>query len=153
MSKEEMKSYSTLRGFLNGEEKDEPIYFKYSATLRIHGESLPFDEIAEKLKLLPTSFHRKGDRQGPRSPEFRNDAWHYEPGLPESEPLFRHIEELWKVLKPHVDYLKTLKKNYTVDVFCGYRSNCDHAGIEVPHSCLEIFTALEIPFGVSIIIA
>jgi len=48
--------------------------------------------------------------------------------------------------------LLELKKSLTVDVFLGYRSSCDHAGIEVPHTSLEMFTELEIPFGVSIII-
>ena len=97
--------------------------------------------------------HRKGERRGPRSPLYLDDAWHFQPALPEVAPLAQHIEALWEVLKPHVQYLKSLKQQYKVDVFCGYRSNCDHAGIEVPHTCLELFTALEIPFGVSIIIA
>lgn len=56
------------------------------------------------------------------------------------------------MVRPHVDYIKSLKQRYKVDVFWDYRSNCDHAGIEVPHASLELFTALEIPFGVSIII-
>jgi hypothetical protein len=45
-----------------------------------------------------------------------------------------------------------LKQSATVDVFCGYRSNCDHAGIEVPWQSLEIFREVQIPFGVSIIV-
>ena len=40
----------------------------------------------------------------------------------------------------------------TDDVFCGYRSNCDHAGFEVSHQCLELFRSLEVPFGVSVIV-
>lgn len=39
-----------------------------------------------------------------------------------------------------------------VDVFCGYRSNCDMAGFDVDYKCLELFTALEVPFSVSVII-
>jgi hypothetical protein len=39
-----------------------------------------------------------------------------------------------------------------VDVFLGYRSNCDTAGIEVPHTSLEMFSELQIPFGLSIIV-
>jgi hypothetical protein len=79
--------------------------------------------------------------------------WYYTPDLPESEPLERHIESLWSRLKPHKQYLLGLKKRATVDVFLGYRSNCDHAGIEVPHTALVMFAELEIPFGLSIIIA
>ena len=129
-----------------------PTRFAYSATLRIHGEALPFDEIERCLGVEPTHLHRKGEKRGQRSPQYRDDAWHFQPELAESEPLERHIEALWAVVKPHVSYLKSLKQRYNVDVFCGYRSNCDHAGIQVPYTCLELFTALEVPFGVSIII-
>ena len=65
--------------------------------------------------------------------------------------LFRS-ELLWQVVKPNLDFLKALKNRFKVDVFCGYRSNCDYAGFEVSHQCLELFTALEVPFGVSVII-
>jgi hypothetical protein len=148
------KSFNTLRGFIRGEEPDEPIYFAYSATLRIHGDDLPLDEITHRLQVHPTRTHRNGDRPKPNAKTvYRDDAWHYQSALPETEPLERHIEALWSVVKPHVGYLRSLKQHYKVDVFCGYRSNCDHAGIQVPHTCLELFTALEVPFGVSIIIA
>lgn len=145
--------FRTLRGFLNGEEPDEANYFRFSATLRIHGDGVPFEEISERLGVEPTHLHRRGEFHGPRSPAWRDDAWHFEPALPETEPLERHIEALWQVLRSHVEYLKALKQRFKVDVFCGYRSNCDHAGFEVSHKCLELFTALEVPFGVSVIIA
>ena len=48
--------------------------------------------------------------------------------------------------------LKIFKKNLTVDVFLGYQSNCDHAGVEVPYQSLEIFRELRVPFGLSIIV-
>lgn len=149
----EPRTFNTLRGFIDDEDPDEPMYFAYSATLRIHGDKLPFEEISERLQVQPTYTHRKGESRGPRSPEYRDDAWHFAPPVPETEPLDRHIDALWSIVKRHVEYLKSLKRRYKVDVFCGYRSNCDHAGIEVPHTCLELFTALEVPFGVSIIIA
>jgi hypothetical protein len=37
-------------------------------------------------------------------------------------------------------------------VFLGYRSNCETAGFEVPHTSLEMFTELQIPFGISIVV-
>jgi len=146
------KEFRTLRGAIDGEEPDEPTYFAFMASLRIHGDNLPFDEISRQLAVEPTYVHRKGERRGPKSPPYRDDAWQFQPALPESESLARHIEALWEVLKPHAEYLKSLKQRHKVDVFCGYRSNCDHSGIEVPHSCLELFTAIEVPFGLSIII-
>ena len=56
-------------------------------------------------------------------------------------------------MRPAVEYLKGLKSVCKVDVFCGYRSNCDTGGFEVPHASLELFAALEVPFGVSVVIA
>ena len=150
---DKLKTFRTLRGAIRGEEADEPNYFACSATLRIHGSSLPFEEISNQLAVDPTRVHRKGERRGPKSPAYRDDAWHFQPALPEDAPLAQHIDALWAVLRPNVNYLKSLKRQYKVDVFCGYRSNCDHAGIEVPYTSLELFTALEIPFGVSVVIA
>ena len=81
-----------------------------------------------------------------------DDAWHFQPDISETEPLESHIRALLKVVRPNLDYLKLLKARFKVDVFCGYRSNCDQAGFEVSPGCLELFTALEIPFGVSVIV-
>ncbi len=145
--------FRTLRGFLDGQEPDGPNYFKFSATLRIHGDPIPFAEIEHRLGVAPTHAHRKGERRGPRSPAYRDDAWHYEPSVPEIEPLARHLDALWAVVRPAVEYLKGLKSLCKVDVFCGYRSNCDTAGFEVPHTSLVLFAVLEVPFGVSVVIA
>ena len=150
---DEAKMFRTLRGFLDGEEPDEENYFLFSATLRIHGDNIPFEEISQRLGVEPTNLHRKGERRGPRSPAYQDDAWHFEPPLPETEPLERHIEALRQVVRHAVDYLKALKQRFKVDVICGYRSNCDHAGFDVSSQCLELFTSLEVPFGVSVIVA
>jgi hypothetical protein len=149
---EDSKMFYTLIGSLTDAEPDEANYFRFSATLRIHGEDVPFEEISHRLGVRPTHLHRKGERRGPRAPAYRDDAWHFQPALPETEPLERHIEALWQVVRPRLGYLKALKERFKVDVFCGYRSNCDHAGFEVSHKCLELFTALEVPFGVSVIV-
>lgn len=81
------KMFRTLRGFLNGEEPDEANYFRFSATLRIHGDGVPFEEISQGLTVESTHLHRKGEHRGPRSPAWRDDAWHFEPALPETEHL------------------------------------------------------------------
>jgi hypothetical protein len=148
------KVFRTLKGAMSGEEAaDQPTYCAFMASLRIHGDTLPFDEISGRLGVRPTMMHRRGERRSSKSSVYLDDAWHFQPDLPESAPLEQHINALWQIVKPHVEYLKSLKQRFKVDVFCGYRSNCDHAGIEVPHTSLELFTALEVPFGLSIIIA
>ncbi|MBX3411504.1 MAG: DUF4279 domain-containing protein [Pirellulales bacterium] len=150
---DEAKRFRTLRDFTVGHEPDEENYLHCSASLRIFGASLNLKEITSTLGLEPTSSHRAGERKGPKSPPYRHDMWSYSPRVAETEPLEKHIDALWSDIKSHRDYLKQLKRHATVDVFLGYRSNCDHAGVEVPHTCLEMFTELEIPFGLSIIIA
>jgi hypothetical protein len=150
---QENKMYRTLRGFLAGQEPEEDNYFAYSATLRIFGDSLDFDDINRHLELFPTYSHRKGERKGPKSPGFEHDMWSYSPQLEEVRPLEEHIDNLWQGIKHAKDYLLSLKKVATVDVFLGYRSNVDTAGIEIPYTCLEMFLELEIPFGISIIVA
>jgi hypothetical protein len=146
------KSFRTLRGFLAGKERDEDSFFYHSATLRISGNIPDMDKISARLGLQPKHTHRKGEKHGSRTAPYRQDMWSYSPPVDESEPLHKHIDALWLELKPHKRYLLELKKTLKVDVFIGYRSNCDTAGIEVPHTSLEMFSALKIPFGISIII-
>jgi|SRR5579872_5968670 len=148
-----MKEFRTLRGFLAGSEPDEEMRFAYSATFRIFGDISDVDSISKHLGLQPTHLHRKGEKRHDGIHAWPHDMWSYTVPLDESESLEKHINALWLVLKPHKAYLLDLKRTAKVDVFLGYRSNCDHAGIEVPHTCLEMFNELEIPFGVSIIIA
>ncbi len=147
------KEYRTLRGFLYSDEPDEETYFAYSATLRIFGDINELTEITNNLGFEPTSYHKKGDRRGPKSPPYNYDMWSYKAQVDKEAAIESHIDGLWSKLKPHKEYLLELKKTLTVDVFLGYRSNCDHAGIEVPHTSLEMFTELKIPFGLSIIVA
>jgi hypothetical protein len=156
---DEPKMFRTLRGLLNGEEPDEANYFCFCATLRIRGDNVPFEEITQRLGVQPTHLHRKGqlrngerERRGPEATGYSDDAWQFQPPLPETEPLEHHIEALWDVVRPAVEYLKALKQRFKVDVFCGYRTNCDTAGFQVSHKSLDLFTALEVPFGVSVII-
>ncbi len=146
------KSFRTLRGFLAEKEREEDTYFDYSVTLRISGNIPDMNKISTRLGLHPKHSHLKGEKRSPRAAPYRQDMWSYCPLIDESEPLHKHIDALWLKLKPHKLYLLELKKSLNIDVFIGYRSNCDTAGIEVPYASLEMFSQLKIPFGISIII-
>lgn len=153
MSSSKDESYRTLRGWSAGDEPNEETYSAYTASLRIFGNISDLDEITKRLELEPTSIHRQGERRGDLSLPYKEDKWAFQPDTPEEAPLEEHINALWACLKPHQDYLLELKQALHVDIFLGYRSNCDHGGIQIPHACLEMFTALQIPFSLSIIIA
>jgi hypothetical protein len=152
MSELDDKGFRTLRGFLTGSEPDEANYFAYSASLRIFGSIGDLDEITRRLGIAPTNAHRRGERKGAKSPPYRDDMWMYKAPVSETEPLHIHIDALWNTFRPHKEFLLQLKRDVKVDVFLGYRSNCDHAGVEVPYQSLEMFRELEIPFGLSIIV-
>lgn len=133
-------------------ESTEP-YFHFSASLRIHGEGLDLDAITTAMGLRPTHTHKKGELRHPGGHPYRDDAWHYSADLPEAAPLDAHLQELWVDVAPAREFLLSLKSKYRVDVFCGYRSDSDQAGFQVEPKSLAIFTSLEIPLGVSVIIA
>jgi len=136
----------------SAESSEEKYFFAYSASLRVFGEIPDLEAISAGLGLQPTYVHRKGERRPVGSP-YDMDMWSYDPPVMQSEPLHKHIYVLWAKLKPHKRYLLELKKRATVDVFLGYRSDCETAGVEVPYTSLEIFIELEVPFGLSIIVA
>ncbi len=148
-----MDEFRTLRGFVTGEEPDEPPYFHFSATLRIIGDDLAFEAIEAALGCAPTLHYRKGSHRGPMGPVAKFDMWQYSGGLAEDRPLHEHIDAVWDQIRHAASYLRGLKESATVDVFLGYRSNIDTAGFEVPHTSLDMFAALEVPFGVSVVLA
>jgi hypothetical protein len=131
---------------------EEHYWFYYGATLRIFGQIPNLEELTSTLGVSPTYTHRRGEQRGFRSSLYEHDMWSYMAPVPEDRPLDVHIQTLWSHIKPHRNFLIGLKKRLTVDVFCGYRSNCGTAGFEVSYRSLEMFMELEIPFGVSIII-
>lgn len=132
---------------------DAALYFAYSATLRIFATDLDLDFVTATLGFEPTSTFRVGQNRTPVSTPSKHNAWHLASGLPEEEPLAAHIDALWQRLRPIQKQVFELKTRATIDVFLGYRSNCDHAGFEIPAASLEMFTSLDIPFEVSVIIA
>ena len=131
---------------------DESYWFHFSATLRIYGQIHDLDEITETLGLVPTHTHIRGDLIGSRSRPLAHDMWSYTSHVPEDQPLDLHLQDLWAKVRPHQRFLIGLKERLTVNVFCGYRTNCETAGIDVSHRSLQIFMELEIPFSLSVIV-
>lgn len=130
----------------------EDYYFCFTASLRIYGDIEDLDEITSVVGVKPTSSHLKGDRRSERAKPYKQAMWAYEPNIPETESLSKHLNALWGAIGESAEKIKKLKEKYRVDIFCGYRSDCDHAGFEVDHNSLTIFNKLEVPFGVSVIV-
>jgi hypothetical protein len=71
--------------------------------------------------------------------------WSCSPPLGRERELAEHIDALWNDIRHAKAYLLDLKKTATVDVFLGYRSNIDQAGVQVPHTSLEMFIEFRYP--------
>ncbi len=147
---------SSFEANLIDSSNEEELRFNYSASLRIFGNDLDFDLINNTFNIQPTHMHKKGEyyklnSKNVREP-FDNDMWLFSATVSEEKCFDEHIQSLWNVFKTHKEFLLKLKEKYTVDLFCGYRSNCDNTGFEISPESLEIFIELKIPFGVSIII-
>ena len=127
-------------------------YFCYTASLRIFGDIEDLDEITRIVGVNPSKTHRRGDRRTERSQPYKHDMWCYAPNVHEEESLSKHLSALWGAIGENAEEIKALKDKLTVDIFCGYRSDCDHAGFEVDHRSLTIFRELEVPFSVSVIV-
>lgn len=129
------------------------IEIRVSATLRIFGNIDNPSEITNALKLKPTHVHRKGDVRSPRAAPYEQDMWSLDAPLPREEPLEKHLLWLKDKLTPHKDYIRKMSQFYTVNVFCGYRTDSDQGGFDLSPDVLSMFTDLGIPMCVSIIIA
>jgi hypothetical protein len=135
-------------------QKGEPAYFYYSASLRIFGAIPDLENITRTLGLRPTHSHHRGELRGPGAGGlYEHDVWLYEAPVEKHQPLHVHIDALWSAIRQHKEYLLDLKKHLTVDVLLGCRSNSDAAGLEIPYQSLEMFTELQVPLGLSVIVA
>lgn len=112
------------------------------------------NEISNKTGIKPSECHCIGDMAHIKSGrKWENDIWILKSPLSEEEDLTKHLKWLCKSIEPHFDYFKELiDKGIKIDVFCGYRSDCDHAGFSIKPEALEVFHTLKIPLEVSVII-
>src|SRR5690349_15692863 len=87
---------------------EEPVFRRFRASLRIAGEGLDFEEISQRLGLAPTHHHWKGEAHGRGSRQ--QDMWLYEAPIDRERPLDEHIMALWDAVRPHIAYLRELKR-------------------------------------------
>jgi len=69
-------------------------------------------------------------------------------------PLDDHLSWLWETVRRHMDHLRDLTAEETVDMdlFCGDRSNCAECGFELGPESLQIVQALDIPLEMSVVL-
>jgi hypothetical protein len=132
---------------------EEPVFATFGASLRIFGENLELEEITQTLGLAPTHSHRKGECQSPGANPWSQDMWSYDAPIDGRRPLHEHFLALWEAIRPQIPYLRKLKSKHHVDVFCSYQGKIYPTRIKVDYGCLGLFTELEVPFAVSIVVS
>jgi hypothetical protein len=129
-------------------------YFAYSASLRIMEVPDKHSEITQVLGVEPDVCHKVGDVANEKTGRlWENNIWSVRSPLPETRDLDHHLKWLSKLVLPHEEYIRALmKEGADVDVFCGYRSDCDHCGFDVKPKSLELFVRLGVRMAVSVIV-
>lgn len=149
-----MRSHDTLRSIPLGRDVSrlEPTFAHY-ACLRIFSEAgLDFERLASTFGVTPALARRRGEGAGPNGLALEGDLWLFRPGLAESEPLHRHVDALWEVLRPHVELVRGLKLVAHVQVLLGYSSNVDQGGLSLPSASLQLFSVLDLPLELNVIV-
>jgi Domain of unknown function (DUF4279) len=132
------------------EPANSPPYFAFSASLRILGDIADWEAISRALNLQPTDTHRRGERGRLDKPQ-AHDAWIYEVQVTEESPATDHVLALCRALEAAKD-LASLRDRYSVDVFCGYRSDSDYGSFSLSAEALSALGALGLPAHFSVII-
>src|SRR5437773_6080987 len=121
-----------------------------AAGFRIMGEGLDLETISNRLGLTPTHMHRLGERTQ-SGDSYQQDMWLFDSPLDKKKGLDAHLKWLDQQLRPHYDYLRSLKPRAKLDIFCSYTSEGDQGGFSLSPKALAIFTELGIKLELSLI--
>jgi|SRR5882724_1306364 len=124
---------------------------EFGAALRVMRTGLDLAGISSSLGISPTHVHRQGD-PGPLKKPFTLDMWSLESPLDPAEPLEAHLKWLQTALSPHHEFLSSLRKLATLDIYCNAMYFSDQNSLELTPEVLRLFTELNIPLGVSILL-
>lgn len=114
------------------------------------GKGLDLDAISARTGLSPTHMHHLGEltKQGDT---YEQDMWTLNSPLGKKEELEVHLAWLDQQLRSHYDYLRSLKSQAKLDVFCSYTSEGDQAGFSLSPEALAIFSEVGIKLELSLI--
>ena len=121
------------------------------ASFRFIGMTLDSDLISRTLGVEPWHFHLPGAKD-----IFGNildtGVWSMKSPLDVKLPIAHHLAWLTNVLEPHVEFLKEMKTQAKLDVFCSYTFD-DDGGMQFTPESLRLILLLEINLEISILSA
>ena len=136
-------------------QNEESNYFNFSVSFRIMDVPQYHDQIEEVTGLKATHAHCKGESRDKHNRiKWDNDIWILESQLKKDSNFNKHIEWIYNQIFPHVRYFRALqKKNANIDLYCGYRSDCDNGGFTLTPESIKYIGKLNFPIGFSIVIS
>jgi len=119
----------------------------------VQGKDLDLDKISQTLGLKASQVHKLGDPISKASNrQYEHDMWSLDSPLDRLEPMDKHLKWLAEHLKPHHDFIQSLKGQAEVYVYCGYTFHDFESGFSLSPEGLSIFTDLGIPMEASLLI-
>jgi hypothetical protein len=119
----------------------------------VQGKDLDLDGISQTVGLIASHVHRLGDLVSKAgNKRYEHDMWSLDSPLGRLEPMDNHLRWLAEHLKPHHDFIRSLKEQAEVYVYCGYTFHDFESGFSLSPEALLIFTELGIPMEVSLLV-
>ncbi len=123
----------------------------FRVTFVVQGTNLDLEAISRAINIAPTHIHRAGDLSLTKKP-LPHDMWALTSPLErQDEPFDAHLKWLAERLKPHRDFIKSLKSGAEIYIRCGYTTEKEQAGFTLSPKAVELLTDLDISMDVSIL--
>ena len=105
------------------------------ASLRILSTNLSVKQISEKLREEPSTSGEKGELMSPRNPQSqrREEAiWILQSNLSDEEEMEIHLANLVSFIESRYQEFRSLAKDCSIDIFCGFFLGGGQGGFMVP---------------------
>jgi len=116
----------------------------------ICGNQLDFEEIKEKIKLIPTRVTRKGDIKSKVTGVSQYDIWIYEQKFVSRSEIMESMENLLKILKPSQEYIHEIANKFNVAMRCYIQSDLAQVGMIIPSRMVVELATMDLNLEISI---
>jgi hypothetical protein len=120
------------------------------ASFRILGLDLDFPTISKALGVGPSFTRRKGEHGLAQTPH-STDVWCLDSPHSRSAPLDVHLTWLRDALLPSYKFLRSLKGECDLSIYCGVTIEGDRCQFRTSSSALRLFTELGIDMDLSLV--
>jgi hypothetical protein len=124
---------------------------RYRVSFVIQSPSLDLDAISRTLDIVPSHTHRVGDLSRAKK-ILPHDMWRLtSPPTGPEESIDAHLKWLAEKLKPHYDFIRSLKNHAEIYIFCGYTIDTEQSGFSLSSEALALVTDIGISMDFSIL--